>query len=374
MLYSSGHDTVDQMAEWNPQGLVIPYTWFQTIQKSDKPYMPAIVILAEIVYWYRPSIIRDEVTGRVLGYKKKFKADMLQKNRSGFADTFGLTKNQVYTGIDHLKELGVIKNHLRDEVIYGQRCNNVPYIELNYEVLRELTYPMVTKVEPEPESMQDGVAETEEKVIEKLPSLSKSEGSLIKKRGGSLIKKRGLADENATNTKITYTKTTVKDKENSPKRKKRVYELDSLEMRMTLKFESLIQEKDEKFKVSNPTAWCDQFRLMMEKDERTPEEIHTAMIFAQTDSFWQSNVLSAEKLRKQMTTLLIQHKQKESGRNAKTNFSAMKETAKAQLPGWLEDEAEKQRAYDKRKAEELNANVPDDVEIHKLFEELQSQP
>lgn len=366
MLYSSGHETVDRMAEWNPQGLVIPYTWFQTIQKSNKPYMPAIVILAEIVYWYRPSIIRDEVTGRVIGYKKKFKADMLQKNRSGFADTFGLTKNQVFTAIDHLKDLGVIKNHLRDEVIYGQRMNNVPYIELNYDILRELTYPMVIHADSE-------VVEPEPKDEKKLPSLSESEGSLIEKRGGSLIEKRGLADTKATNTKITYTKTTGKDKENSPKRKKRVYELDSLEMRMTLKFESLIREKDEKFKVSNPSAWCDQFRLMMERDERTPEEIHTAMIFAQTDSFWQSNVLSAEKLRKQMTTLLIQHKQKETGKNTRNNFSAMKEAAKAQLPGWLEDEAEKQRAYDKQKAEELNSNVPDDVEIHKLFEELQSQ-
>lgn len=279
MLNSSGHPTVDLMAEWNPQGLVIPYTWFQTIQLNEKPYMPAIVILAEVVYWYRPSIIRDEVTGRVLGYKKKFKKDLLQKSRRGFVETFGLTKDQVYKGIKFLEDLGVIKNHLRNFEENGQTLNNVRFIELNYEILRKLTYPIVSE--------REGV---------------------VSEREGSRPQTIGVSSPDETNTEITNTKTTSTENKKSPKRKKRVYELDSLEMRMALKFESLIKQNDEKFKVVNIQSWCDHFRLMMEKDGRTQEEIHTAMTFAQSDDFWQSNVLSAEKLRKQMSALLIQAK------------------------------------------------------------------
>lgn len=282
MLNSSGHPTVDLMAEWNPQGLVIPYTWFQTVQLNDKPYMPAIVILAEVVYWYRPKINRDEVSGRVLGYEKRFQADMLQKNRSGFIETFGLTKDQVYKGIKFLEDLGVIQNHLRKIEVNGQTLNNVRFIELNYEILRKLTYPIVSK--------REGV---------------------VSEREGYRLQTREVSSPDETNTKITNTKTTSTDIKKSPKRKKRVYEPDSLEMKMALKFERLIQKNDEKFKVPNLQSWCDHFRLMMEKDERTQEEIHTAMTFAQADNFWQSNILSADKLRKKMPTLLMQAKQQQ---------------------------------------------------------------
>lgn len=293
MLNSSGHPTVDLMAEWNPQGLVIPYTWFQTVQLNDKPYMPAIVILAEVVYWYRPKINRDEVSGRVLGYEKRFQADMLQKNRSGFIETFGLTKDQVYKGIKFLEDLGVIQNHLRKIEVNGQTLNNVRFIELNYEILRKLTYPIVSK--------REGV---------------------VSEREGSRLQTREVSSPDETNTEITNTKTTSTDIKKSPKRKKRVYELDSLEMKMSLKLESLIQQNDEKFKAANIQSWCDQFRLMMEKDNRTEQEIHTAMTFAQADNFWQSNILSADKLRKKMPTLLMQAKQQQQRSSGSFNTNA----------------------------------------------------
>lgn len=120
----------------------------------------------------------------------------------------------------------------------------------------------------------------------------------------------------------TKTPTKREDKEKSPKRKKRVYELDSLEMKMSLKLESLIQQNDEKFKAANIQSWCDQFRLMMEKDNRTEQEIHTAMTFAQADNFWQSNILSADKLRKKMPTLLMQAKQQQQRSSGSFNTNA----------------------------------------------------
>lgn len=168
-------------------------------------------------------------------------------------------------------------------------------------------------------------------------------------------------------TTKTSTESTSKDKK-SPKRTKRVYELDSLEMRMTKKFESLIQEHDPKFKVTNPDLWCDHFRLMMERDKRTPDEIHTAMVFAQTNDFWQSVILSADKLRKKMTPLLMQHKNQVTG-NARKSYSRTQETAMKSLPKWVEEEEKEMHAYVQRRADELSASVPTDEELRRLLQE-----
>ena len=170
----------------------------------------------------------------------------------------------------------------------------------------------------------------------------------------------------STTKTTTKSNTDIKDK--SPKRKKRVYELDSLEMRMTIKFESLIQKNDEKFKVTNPQMWCNHFRLMMEQDGRTPQEILDAMTFAQNDGFWQSNILSADKLRKQMTKLLIQHKQKESGQT-RQSYSKYQESAMKEIPKWVDHEAREMRAYEQRRKDELSASVPTDEELQQLLAE-----
>lgn len=46
------------------------------------------------------------------------------------------------------------------------------------------------------------------------------------------------------------------------------------------------------------------------------------------------------------------------------------ETAMKDAPAWLEEEANKQREYDKRRQDELAASVPDDEELNKMFAEL----
>jgi hypothetical protein len=51
--------------------------------------------------------------------------------------------------------------------------------------------------------------------------------------------------------------------------------------------------------------WVNEIRLCREEDERTEEEIATAILFSQTDNFWKTNILSAEKLRKKMQQLLL---------------------------------------------------------------------
>ena len=62
-LFDTGSETVNRMCRLQFTGNVIPSTWYHTIKKeTGKPNLNAIIILADIVYWYRPMEIRDEAT------------------------------------------------------------------------------------------------------------------------------------------------------------------------------------------------------------------------------------------------------------------------------------------------------------------------
>ena len=160
LTYSTGNAIVDQMAEMNITGNVVPLTWFQTmIGDSGKPMLLAIDLLADIVYWYRPKEIRDEESGNLVGFQKRFKADLLQRSYRQIENRFGVTKKQARTALDFLCKKGVIKKHLRNEMTSeGMILHNNMYLELVPERLRELTYPQNTEGVPyrEPPSVKKG--------------------------------------------------------------------------------------------------------------------------------------------------------------------------------------------------------------------------
>ena len=140
---TSGNAIVDAMGSVNITGNVIPAVWYRTITKENgKPYLLAIVILADIVYWYRPSEVRDQGSGHILGWKKKFSEDILRQSYQYYADLFGESKKTVKTAMDRLEKLQVIRREFRT-VSYGEGlvCNNVMYVELKPDMLYRLTFP-----------------------------------------------------------------------------------------------------------------------------------------------------------------------------------------------------------------------------------------
>lgn len=142
---STGSKTVDEMALINITGNVIPNTWYQTVVKPNgKPYLLAILLLGDIVYWYRPVEVRDEQTGRTIGYKKKFKGDMLQKSYEQYASFFGESKRTIKAAVDHLAGTGVIDRQFRTISSGGTTLSNVMYIGLNTDILKKITFPPVT--------------------------------------------------------------------------------------------------------------------------------------------------------------------------------------------------------------------------------------
>ena len=65
----------------------------------------AITILADLVYWHRPTEVRDERTGEVIGWKKKFHGEMLQKSYQEYANKFGESKKTIKLAFDQLVEI-----------------------------------------------------------------------------------------------------------------------------------------------------------------------------------------------------------------------------------------------------------------------------
>ena len=94
-IYSTGNEIVDENAKLNISGNIIPQVWYRTIiRESGKPNLTAIIILADIVYWYKPTEIRDEGTGQVIGVRKKFKSDLLREVTSRSANSLGFLKKK----------------------------------------------------------------------------------------------------------------------------------------------------------------------------------------------------------------------------------------------------------------------------------------
>ena len=182
--YSTGNRIVDEVGRINISGNIIPMVWFQAIRyPNGKPNVNAIIILADIVYWYRPTEIRDEITGQVVGRRKKFRDDLLQRSYGQISELFGLTKKQVVTAVNALEQMGVIKRNFRNMRINGQFVSNVLYLELIPQRLLEITY------------LGDGM---------ELPvSTYKETGIPLKKGRHSAYKDREGTVEGTTNTKIT---------------------------------------------------------------------------------------------------------------------------------------------------------------------------
>lgn len=53
-------------------------------------------------------------------------------------------------------------------------------------------------------------------------------------------------------------------------------------------------------------GWMEACRLMLDLDERTPQNVRNAIDWCQKDEFWRANIMSMSKLRKQYDTLRLQ--------------------------------------------------------------------
>ncbi|TAS09170.1 replication protein, partial [Lactiplantibacillus plantarum] len=67
-----------------------------------------------------------------------------------------------------------------------------------------------------------------------------------------------------------------------------------------------IKQRQPDFKDPNLQKWANDIRLAHERDHRDYEKLDWLVDWSQDSSFWQANILSAGKLRKQYDTLMGQ--------------------------------------------------------------------
>ena len=126
-------------------GNVIPESWYKTVVSANgRVNLLAVNLLGEIVYWYRPMEIRDEITGDVTWKKKFADDDYLQRNYSKICEKYNVSTKQAREALIVLETLGVVKRHFRTIETEMGKCPNVMYIELIPETLYKLTYPEPT--------------------------------------------------------------------------------------------------------------------------------------------------------------------------------------------------------------------------------------
>lgn len=138
----TGNPIVDEIATLNISGNMIPEAWYHTItNENGKVNCLAIHILADIVYWYRPTEHRDETTLSVAYTKKFHDDDYLQRSYDQLMQKFNISKKQAYDAVVALEKLGVIKRHFKTVYTSSVPLANVMFIELIPEVLKYLTFP-----------------------------------------------------------------------------------------------------------------------------------------------------------------------------------------------------------------------------------------
>lgn len=138
----TGNPIVDEIAILNITGNVIPEAWYHTIVNDKGKVNPlAIMILADIVYWYRPTEQRDETTMAVTYIKKFHDKDYLQRSYEQLMDKFNISKKQARDALILLEDLGVVKRVFKTISVAGMPLSNVMFLELIPSVLKKLTYP-----------------------------------------------------------------------------------------------------------------------------------------------------------------------------------------------------------------------------------------
>ena len=142
-VIKTGVESVDDLYGVEFTGNMIPHSWYAAIQtENGRPDLAAIVILAEILYWHRPTVERTADDAAVIVLKKKFHADLLQMSYAQIEKKLFLSKAQSRRALEKLESLGLIERCLRTVVTEsGNKLGNVMYIKLFTQRLLEITFP-----------------------------------------------------------------------------------------------------------------------------------------------------------------------------------------------------------------------------------------
>ena len=107
---------------------------------------------------------------------------------------------------------------------------------------------------------------------------------------------------------------------------------------------SKIQERKPDYKKPNLQSWAKDIDLMLRQDKRKPEIIEKVILWCQTDDFWQNNILSTGKLRKQFDRLELEMAKPKKGRDSPPAEVRVAEVPVGELKSDISQAESKRRA------------------------------
>jgi hypothetical protein len=138
---------VAEIGKLDFQGNTLPHSWFQCdLLRNPRTYkvnLLAVVILGDIVFWYRPKDIIDEATNQRIGIDKKFNEDKLQMSYEAWADKFGVSKRQIRDAVAFLEGQGLVTREFRNvRLKSGMVISNVLFVEPIVQAITEITFKL----------------------------------------------------------------------------------------------------------------------------------------------------------------------------------------------------------------------------------------
>ena len=132
---------------------------------------------------------------------------------------------------------------------------------------------------------------------------------LVSEQNVNIINQNVNIIELNVNTMSTETPENVNSgtqrKEKESKEKNKTLCPNSFEIRTSRLLFGLIRQRDPKIREPDFKKWADHINRLIRIDQRTEDEIEKVVQWCQADPFWQNNILSTEKLRKQFSQLFM---------------------------------------------------------------------
>ena len=205
MGYEIKNNKVIKITKMNITGNIVPISWFEHLTfKSGKPHLPAIMILSDIIYWYRAQETREQ-DGTVVEYKQKFQADMLQKQYKEWMKLYGFGRAQTKSAVDYLQKEEYINREFRDVERNGEIFQNRMYVEPKPEKIEKITYGRFQDKNP-PGQMKITTTpvQNEEGVISNRGEFSdENNQDISSKKGGGHSKPNSTHNSTKTTSKTT---------------------------------------------------------------------------------------------------------------------------------------------------------------------------
>src|SRR5688500_59056 len=146
MKYGATTSVVEETSRLQLVGPLLDRAWFGAhILRfpNGKPNMNAIIILGDIVSWYRAAHDVDEASGKVIR-RRRFADTKLSIHLESYGERFGLSREQTKDALKFLKDAGLITKEQKAALVDGVPHPNTIYVEPVVEVLREISLKAVS--------------------------------------------------------------------------------------------------------------------------------------------------------------------------------------------------------------------------------------